>query len=431
MEAIVTGVVDFDPERGCLWLAQADGTRYPVVWPRGTTGLIDDVEGFTIQLADGRRIHPGDRVRGTGGYVPAETWEQISARCVQNGEVAVFNARSEITIEEGVGLDLDPTLVGRLSLPATVPLELIGFRPNGRSVVVVDLVRGTIQRYLPDDYVGPTDTIDGASGGGGFIHLWSQGTVWSYPGGFDADPLVYRPDPVLSEDGAPGSLRVVPAPDGEHTWLVQLGSDATLVEPVNLVEAEVTRLGSFQLEGAWIPVGSTISGLVLVSDEPQTILVDSAGETVAAIPGEAISVGRHGAAIVRPDGGLVVADAGLGAPVVVGKPTAGTWRSIGGPVVPADAPPLVTGATRHLVYLADDPGRGEADSGAVVVVDEEGSASILTRLTEGSHAATWSRDGKWVAVVEVRSVTLIPAAGGEAVDLGEVIPSDHWIITAG
>jgi hypothetical protein len=36
---------------------------------------------------------------------------------------------------------------------------------------------------------------------------------------------------------------------------------------VNLVELQLSRLGSWELEGSWQPVGSTIDGLVLNSNE--------------------------------------------------------------------------------------------------------------------------------------------------------------------
>lgn len=431
MEAIVAGIVDVDPDRGCVWLAQPDGSRYPVVWPLGTTGEEDGAEGFTIVLADGRRLRAGDRVEGGGGYVPAAWWDEIPTECVQGGQVAVFNARSSLTVEPEVGLEVDETLVARLSLPASIPLELIAMNPNARSLAVVDLVAGTVHRYGPADYAGPVDAIDGASGGGGFIHVWSRGAVWSYPGRLDLEPLVYRPDPLVVAEGVASSLRVVPAVDGERTWFVQPGEETTLVELVSLAEVQVARLGSYDVEGSWLPVGATTSGLVLLGDGPRTRLIGWDGETVAEVAGNAVSVGREGAAIVQADGTLVVVDATLADPVRVEKPEDGTWTGIGGPVIPADAPPIVTAASRYLVYLADDPGGGQVGSGAVVVVDSDGSAAVLTKLAHGAHGATWTRDEEWVALVEGSSVTLVPAAGGDALALGEVIPPDHWLITAG
>ena len=103
MEAIVAGVVEVDLERGCVWLSQPDGSRYPVVWPKGTRGELDETGAFSVILPDGRTVRPGSRVEGAGGYVPAARWDEIPEVCVQSGEVAVFNARSSIKVEPGAG----------------------------------------------------------------------------------------------------------------------------------------------------------------------------------------------------------------------------------------------------------------------------------------------------------------------------------------
>ena len=139
-------------------------------------------------------------------------------------------------------------------------------------MAVIDLGSGTVHQYGPGRYQGPTDIIDGASGGGGFIHLWSQGTIYSYPGWLDSEPLVYQPDPLRQTPSAVSTLQVLPAPDREHTWLVQPGggNDVTLVEVVNLVGMRVNRLMSAGIEGRWQPVGVTIDGLVLVADDHPT-----------------------------------------------------------------------------------------------------------------------------------------------------------------
>ena len=107
----------------------------------------------------------------------------------------MFNAGSPIDVAPGVGLELVETLAERFSLPEPIGLELIAVDADAPAVALIDFVSGTVHEYEPGRYHGPTGTIDGASGGG-FIHLWSQGTVYSYGGQLDSEPLVYQPHPL-------------------------------------------------------------------------------------------------------------------------------------------------------------------------------------------------------------------------------------------
>jgi hypothetical protein len=174
---------------------------------------------------------------------------------------------------------LQPALVDRFSPPQPIGLELVAVNADARSVAIVDFVTGTVHRYEPGQYVAPADVLDGASGGGGFIHVWANGTIYSYPGRLDSEPLVYQPDPLRQTPGIASTLEVLPAPDGDHTWLIQPGDDDTLIELVNLVEVRVSRLMSTAIEGSWQPVGATVEGIVLVTDgpEPLTRLVGTDG----------------------------------------------------------------------------------------------------------------------------------------------------------
>ncbi len=438
MDAIVAGVVEVDPDSGCIWLSDPDGARYPVVWPAGTSARSDP---FAITLADGQLARAGDRVQGGGGYVDAGSAARelrlppFPPECVHVGDAAVFNAGSPISVTAGVGSEPAETLEARFSPPEPIGLELLAVNANARSVAVIDFVTGTVHRYGPRSYEGPPDAIDGAGGGGGFTHLWSQGTIYSYDGRPDSEPLVYQPDPLLRAAGIASTLQVLPAPDGERTWLVQTGTgdDPTLIELINLVEVQVTRLVSTEIEGSWRPVGATIEGVVLVTDDPQptTSLVAPDGTVEAELPGTALSVGWNGAAVVRPDGSLVVTDARLSSPMQVDKPGEGAWVPVGGPMVPATSPPVRTGTDRFLVMLAHQPDRGPLSAGELVVVDGAGRAAPIYELSHGSHLASWSRGADWVVVVEDSSVTLISLDGRSAVPLGDLVPDSHWVLSAG
>ncbi len=434
MDALIGGVVEVDLDAGCVWLSDPYGARYPVVWPMGTTAAVDP---FAIVLPDGTIVWPGDRVGGGGGFVPAASathgLEPFPAACLQTGDAAVFNARSAITVTPGVGLDVDPALVDRFSVPKAIGLELVAV--DGRDVAVVDFVTGTVHRYQPDTYPAPDNLIDGASGGGGFLYLWAQGVISVYSGTrFNRPPQQFEPDPLRQIPGIAPSLSVVPAPDGDHAWLVQpgTGDEPTLLEYVNLMEMDVDRLSTSQRPGSWHPLGTTTQGLVLVNDDedaPATILVGPGGEVTAEIPGTALSVGWGGAAILQPDGTLAVTGAGLTQLHPVDKPHEGTWVPVGGPTVPSDSPPAVTGTHRFLVGLSN--GSDPSPGGDLVVVNGSGVATTLWEFPPGAHVASWSRGEDWVVVIEGSAVTLIPIDGGEPVPLGDLVPEGFVVLTIG
>lgn len=75
---------------GCVLLEQ-DGSRFPVVWPAGTSVAATDP--LVIELPSGERLSVGDRVLGGGGYLDAESLAiDVPAACLnEHGEVAVFN----------------------------------------------------------------------------------------------------------------------------------------------------------------------------------------------------------------------------------------------------------------------------------------------------------------------------------------------------
>lgn len=89
LDAIVGGTLQVDLDAGCVWVGGPDGSRYPVVWPRGTTASEDP---FQVLLPDGAQAVPGDAVFGGGGYVDASggDWDPFPAECVQTGTAAVW-----------------------------------------------------------------------------------------------------------------------------------------------------------------------------------------------------------------------------------------------------------------------------------------------------------------------------------------------------
>jgi hypothetical protein len=225
---------------------------------------------------------------------------------------------------------------------------------------------------------------------------------------------------------------VLPAPDGDQTWLVQSGFDEepTLIELVNVVDFELVRLMSTEIQGSWEAEGATVEGLILTSERPvpRTSLVSTSGSIEAELDGTALSVGWNGASILRPDGSLIVTDSSLADPIQVEKPGAGVWVSVGEPVEPATSSPVRTGQDDYLLMLAD---KGQAGVGDLIVVDAAGRASVIYEFSPGTHLASWSRAGDWVVVVEDSAVTLISVVDGSTTPLGNLIPESHRVLTAG
>ena len=56
-------------EGECLLLVSLQGSRFPIVWPAGTTW---DAEGQAVVLHAGERVVIGSDIEGTGGYADTE-----------------------------------------------------------------------------------------------------------------------------------------------------------------------------------------------------------------------------------------------------------------------------------------------------------------------------------------------------------------------
>lgn len=314
----------------------------------------------------------------------------------------------------------------KFSIPVPVGIELVAVDFHARSVAVVDFMTGTVSRYGRVDYQSPADTIDGASGGGEYVHLWADGTVYSYRS-LMSSPIVYQPSRLRRPPGAAPTLTVVPAVDGNLVWLVQVGfeGEPTLLELVGLGGGSVARRGSSEMGGVWHPAGATNDGLVLVRNDldPLTRLVGSDGAVVAEQPGLAISAGPTGVVILRSDGSFVVTDSDLSEVTALAADGAG-WFSVGGPMAPTTSPPVRTGAHRFLVGRATSLMEEE-----LVLVDGD-SAESLQELERVSRMASWSRDNGWVILVEGRSITLIPVGGGDIMRFDDLMPESHHVLTA-
>ncbi len=355
----------------------------------------------------------------------------LTVLCAPDQSMLVSVGRTDLTVRELDAIRLITSAVptSSFTLPQPIGLELVAVDFHERSVAVVDFMTGTVHQYERGEYQAPHDTIDGASGGGGYIHLWADGTVYSYwP--LTSPPIVYQPSRLRRPFQAAPTLTVVPAVDGQYVWLVQGGfaEEPTLLELVNLFDGEVVRIMSTELAGTWHPMGATSEGLVMISHEPVplTRLVGVDGDVIAEEPGLAVSVGSTGTLIHRPDGSLVMTSASLGLGSVV-EAEADRWFSVGGPMAPTISPPVRTGNQRFLVGRAIAPMMGDEE---LVLVDAD-SVTGIYQFGRVARMVSWSRDEAWIVVVEGRSVTLISAEGGDILPLGDLIPDSHHVLTAG
>ena len=69
-------------EDACLLLVSLQGSRFPIVWPAGTTW---DAEGQAVVLHSDTRVEIGSDIEGTGGYADTEQlvdWlgDEVAAR---------------------------------------------------------------------------------------------------------------------------------------------------------------------------------------------------------------------------------------------------------------------------------------------------------------------------------------------------------------
>ncbi|MEX2533493.1 MAG: hypothetical protein WD360_05975 [Nitriliruptoraceae bacterium] len=98
MDALVIGT--FVTANGCL-LLETNESKYPVVWPSGTT--VVGTDPLVIRLPSGQQVHLGDQLEGGGGYLKAEQLGiDVAEACVNEyGEIAVFNPDVDPSINPG------------------------------------------------------------------------------------------------------------------------------------------------------------------------------------------------------------------------------------------------------------------------------------------------------------------------------------------
>ena len=72
-----------------------------------------------------------------------------------------------------------------------------------------------------------------------------------------------------------------------------------------------------------------------------------------------------------------------------------------------------------------------ADESARVASPFSHESSAIVRTMDGWAQSAWSRDGKWIAVIEPPNVVLLRIEDGLSVPLRDVIPEEHFVFAAG
>jgi hypothetical protein len=96
-DALIVGVLQLDPESGCLLVVGVEGDGYPAVWPAGTSWRADPPG---ILLTDGQLVELGSSVGGGGGFYQRDFVERkagsevadLAESCAgPSGEIALFD----------------------------------------------------------------------------------------------------------------------------------------------------------------------------------------------------------------------------------------------------------------------------------------------------------------------------------------------------
>ncbi len=352
-----------------------------------------------------------------------------------------------------------------LDVRQPVPLRLFtiyGFDRNVEDVAVIDLEAATSTVY-PEGEADVSGLLNGAA-----MTSRRDLVVWTYDqgasvfsGGLSVADLKLDPErPPIAGIALPGP-EIVPTPSGGALWVVQPGvayGEVDFDTIVELVELPTGRiLASFTVEPNSHPVGATTAGLVLNTErfvltgtgvsaawttEPgseQVVLVDEDGTANVLGPGWALAAAAN--TIVRrvctpgqPETcDLLVGDA-VGS---LAGPGNGAWSPVEGPSIPNPAMPLrpiSTDGKSMLVAFGEnpDPNGNPAQSVLYAVDLETGESRTIATFDDGYPTATWSADGRWIAVINGRDITLY--AGNDpalSFTIENAIPRDHYPLAAG
>jgi hypothetical protein len=266
--------------------------------------------------------------------------------------------------------------------------------------------------------------------------------------------LELGPESPRDISGIAPALRVVPSPQGDVAWLVQPGIGhlstpyPTIVDLVELPSGR--RLATFEIDANAFPIGATASGLVLNTEtlidtgdgwisEPgsaQILHLMRDRTTVNLFQGRALAVSSSRIVFLRGES-LVIGSADGGGSHEVPRPDPGTWLDVGGPGLPSDAMPLQVmspDGSRLLVAIGDALDvKGTPETSTLYSIDLDTNATTaIARFQGAPPLATWSRDGQWIILVDIRDLTVISRTDpSNTYSLPGIVPEGHWVLAAG
>lgn len=128
MAALVGGIVEFDEATKCVFLV-GDGYRTLIVWPPDTRATRDPL---TVVLADGRQIHEGDYVEGSGGGYAVDP--DPPERCVAAADsVDAFNWHDDLVVSQSGEAPVHPA-----------PQAMVPFAADAAQMTgMTDVIEGT------------------------------------------------------------------------------------------------------------------------------------------------------------------------------------------------------------------------------------------------------------------------------------------------
>lgn len=352
-------------------------------------------------------------------------------------------------------------LVSPLDLEVRVPLRILAVDPITSSLAMIDLEHGTATRYPPGTHPLSGDPVKGAViTAGGETLIWTGQEAWRFLESLDRADGVLRPADVADVPGIAPSLAVAPNPGSTEVWLVQQGHGCcgstnrqTMAELVDLATGE--QVLRAELDPNSSPAVATTDGLLFntfamvettdgLAIEPGSPLVRQLSPTGAvSTVGTGTAIAATSSILVRmvcdateADCDLLLSDSQGGNTVTVDRPTPGGWYPIGGPAIPTESPPLPTiSPDGYRLLIATD--LGGADEGsrnlALWVLDmADGTTHGVANLEVPMPVATWSRDGRWIVVIDERDLLLIDADDpATTLSIPGAIPDDHYPLAAG
>ncbi len=101
---LLTGVLQLDA--GCLYLVQANGQRYPILWPAGTRW--DDPNRSVVSPA-GEVMPMGGQVEGRGGFFFLSDVQLLGGTAASNlAASCVDNSDNQVAVTENVDTAIGP-----------------------------------------------------------------------------------------------------------------------------------------------------------------------------------------------------------------------------------------------------------------------------------------------------------------------------------